>query len=596
MLHHTRRWNRDHTDELHSAWLNGVGDARLGERLRRVGRLERARPGAAAGDDGRAAAVRGPADARRVDAARRVRARTRRSSARAGATARRRSGRSRTCGEAFAGPVSLDGRELEVELPAQGIAAFIGADGVDGRRRRLACLSGARDRARARAGRPRRGRARRLRRGPAAAAAGGAVPACARPGPTARRRTSRSGSRCRRGCTTSPRSSGPAPAGRFAIGVREVTGVGGAPLTGLTLAEARAYAAARGRAAADRGRVAARRRGRPARARRAARLELDGERAPRRADALRDPQGRLRLEGRGLGLVRRRRPAGARLLAEAAARRRRCSARRASASGWRSTCHERARGHPGRRGGDALRRAARRDAPRRLRRRRDQDRAPAPAGPGPRARPEQGRRGAVVQGAGAQQAADHARPLEARRARRLPPARGARRRRARELPPGHARALGRRPGRALGRQPAARARARERLRADRPVRAARRVRHARRGDERLRGAERRARRRRRCCRRSRSPTASPALATAFAILVALRAREQHRPRPGRRHLADRAADDAARPAAHRLRPARRAAAAHRQPLEPQRAAQRLPHGRRRAGSPSRRAPPRSPSA
>lgn len=25
MLHHTRRWNRDHTDELQSAWLNGVG-------------------------------------------------------------------------------------------------------------------------------------------------------------------------------------------------------------------------------------------------------------------------------------------------------------------------------------------------------------------------------------------------------------------------------------------------------------------------------------------------------------------------------------------------------------------------------------------
>ena len=25
MLHHTRRWNRDHVDELHSAWLNGTG-------------------------------------------------------------------------------------------------------------------------------------------------------------------------------------------------------------------------------------------------------------------------------------------------------------------------------------------------------------------------------------------------------------------------------------------------------------------------------------------------------------------------------------------------------------------------------------------
>jgi hypothetical protein len=25
MMHHTRRWNRDHSDELQSAWVNGVG-------------------------------------------------------------------------------------------------------------------------------------------------------------------------------------------------------------------------------------------------------------------------------------------------------------------------------------------------------------------------------------------------------------------------------------------------------------------------------------------------------------------------------------------------------------------------------------------
>ena len=53
-------------------------------------------------------------------------------------------------------------------------------------------------------------------------------------------RTSRSGSRCRRACTTSSRSTGPAPRGRFAIAVREE------PVTGLSLAEARAYAAERG--------------------------------------------------------------------------------------------------------------------------------------------------------------------------------------------------------------------------------------------------------------------------------------------------------------------------------------------------------------
>ena len=25
MLHHTRRWNRDHSDELQSSWMNGTG-------------------------------------------------------------------------------------------------------------------------------------------------------------------------------------------------------------------------------------------------------------------------------------------------------------------------------------------------------------------------------------------------------------------------------------------------------------------------------------------------------------------------------------------------------------------------------------------
>ena len=74
-----------------------------------------------------------------------------------------------------------------------------------------------------------------------------------------------------------------------------------------------------------------------------------------------------------------------------------------------------------------------------------------------------------------------------------------------------------------------------------------------------------------------------ALATAFAIMAALRAREQTGRGPDRRHLAGRAAADAARAAADRLRPARRAAAAHGQPLQPQRAAQPLPDGRRLLG-------------
>ena len=57
MLHHTRRWNRDHGEELHSAWLNGVGmlvwDAVFGSW---VGWNDRDRA-LLARDDGRAAAA-----------------------------------------------------------------------------------------------------------------------------------------------------------------------------------------------------------------------------------------------------------------------------------------------------------------------------------------------------------------------------------------------------------------------------------------------------------------------------------------------------------------------------------------------------------
>ena len=93
---------------------------------------------------------------------------------------------------------------------------------------------------------------------------------------------------------------------RFAIAVREVTNaeLGARRAAGRAGDGRRPRRGARvrglgRRTAADRGRVATRGRGGPARARRAARLELDGERAPRRPHALRDPQGRLGLVAEG---------------------------------------------------------------------------------------------------------------------------------------------------------------------------------------------------------------------------------------------------------------------------------------------------------
>ena len=167
------------------------------------------------------------------------------------------------------------------------------------------------------------GRAGRLRRGAACGARDRRRSASARPGATARRRSSRSGSRCRRGCTRSPRSSATRSRrrGSRSRGSRWPA-PDGAPLT----------------------RADARRGARCTRPRRGARLPTEDEwqlaaeagllerRRPlvwnwtesehsRRPHALRDPQGRLRLEGRGLGLVRRRRRAGAGVLAEAPARR-----------------------------------------------------------------------------------------------------------------------------------------------------------------------------------------------------------------------------------------------------------------------------------
>ena len=335
MLHHTRRWNRDHAEELHSAWLNGVGDARLGERLRRLGRLERARQGAAARDAARSSGEYAellatgewtPLAAHSGGVPPQV------------VASRWTDGETTLWALANGGDGRSQGRwsgRPRGELPPRGIAAFVGSEQVMVRRRRDAAFP-ARD-AGAHPGAASRaldGGARRLRRGRRPRRRGRPPSsAAARRGPTARRPTSRSGSRCRRGCTTSSRSSAtPSPRrasrSRVARSQREfgVDGPPDEPVTGLDLAEARAYAASVGARlpTEDEWQLAAEA-GLLERAEPLVWNWTESEHT-RRSHALRDPQGRLGLGRRGVGVVRRRRPAGAALLAEAAAARRRARA------------------------------------------------------------------------------------------------------------------------------------------------------------------------------------------------------------------------------------------------------------------------------
>ena len=125
MLHHTRRWNRDHLEELQSAWLNGVGmlvwenvfgawvgwNERDKELLRAIVSVQRAHVDLLATGDWTPLAAASP-DAR-VVASQWTDGETT-----LWAVANR--------GDAYAGPVG----ELDVELPAQGIAAFVGSEQV----------------------------------------------------------------------------------------------------------------------------------------------------------------------------------------------------------------------------------------------------------------------------------------------------------------------------------------------------------------------------------------------------------------------------------------------------------------------------------
>ena len=125
MLHHTRRWNRSHLEELHSAWLNGVGmlvwenvfGAWVGWNERDKALLRAMRPVQREYAELLATGEWTPLAAASPDASV-VASRWSAGETTLWALANR--------GDAYAGPVG----ELEVELPARGIAAFLGSEQI----------------------------------------------------------------------------------------------------------------------------------------------------------------------------------------------------------------------------------------------------------------------------------------------------------------------------------------------------------------------------------------------------------------------------------------------------------------------------------
>ena len=125
MLHHTRRWNRDHLEELHSAWLNGVGmlvwenvfGAWVGWSERDKGLLRAMLPIQRRHAELLATGEWTPLAAASPDT-RVVASRWADGETTLWALANR--------GEAYAGPVG----ELEVEIPAGGIAAFLDSEQI----------------------------------------------------------------------------------------------------------------------------------------------------------------------------------------------------------------------------------------------------------------------------------------------------------------------------------------------------------------------------------------------------------------------------------------------------------------------------------
>jgi hypothetical protein len=239
MLHHTRRWNRDHTEELHSAWLNGVGilvwenvfGAWVGWSERDKGLLRAMRPVQREHADLLATGEWTPLAASSPDA-RVVASRWSDGETTLWTLANR--------GDDYAGPVG----ELTVEIPAGGVAAFRGSEPI------LVAGGGhasfpAREAFRVQAPET------RVDEVPE-----GFAPVESRPLTAVfrRRETGTYGEApyVEEWKPLPPRLHDfveverPAPRGRFAIAVREVADATGAPLTGLDLAAARAHAAAAG--------------------------------------------------------------------------------------------------------------------------------------------------------------------------------------------------------------------------------------------------------------------------------------------------------------------------------------------------------------
>ena len=125
MLHHTRRWNRSHLEELHSAWLNGVGmlvwenvfGAWVGWNERDKALLRAMRPVQREYAELLATGEWTPLAAASLDT-RVVASRWSDGETTLWTVANR--------GDAYAGPVG----EHEVELPAGGIAAFLGPEQI----------------------------------------------------------------------------------------------------------------------------------------------------------------------------------------------------------------------------------------------------------------------------------------------------------------------------------------------------------------------------------------------------------------------------------------------------------------------------------